>query len=66
MDRRSASFQGMTLTMVLASACMTLLFATQAQTYPTRAIRLIVGSETGGSVDATAREVARPMSEGLG
>jgi tripartite-type tricarboxylate transporter receptor subunit TctC len=37
-----------------------------AQTYPTRAIRLIVPYTAGGSSDFVARTVAQRMSEGLG
>jgi tripartite-type tricarboxylate transporter receptor subunit TctC len=50
---------------------MTLLLAmaqtpVQAQTYPDRAIRLIVPSAPGGSVDKLARAIGRRLSERLG
>ena len=38
----------------------------QAQDYPTRPIRLIVGYSAGGGNDLIARVVAGRMSEGLG
>ena len=37
-----------------------------AQQYPTKPIRLIVASGAGGGLDFVARQVAVPMSEGLG
>jgi tripartite-type tricarboxylate transporter receptor subunit TctC len=36
------------------------------QAYPTKPIRLIVASGAGGGLDFVARQVATPMSEGLG
>jgi tripartite-type tricarboxylate transporter receptor subunit TctC len=38
----------------------------QAQTYPARAIRLIVPSSAGSGADFTARLIAQPLSERLG
>lgn len=40
--------------------------AAQAQTYPTRPIKLIVGFEPGGNTDTVARIVAQKVSERLG
>jgi tripartite-type tricarboxylate transporter receptor subunit TctC len=40
--------------------------AAQAQTYPTKPIKLIVGFEAGGNTDTAARVVAQKLSERLG
>ena len=45
-------------------ACTT--FAADAQTYPTRPVKLIVGFEPGGNTDTVARIVAQKVSERLG
>ncbi len=50
----------------IVAACMTFYAPAQAQTYPSKPVRLISGSEPGGPVDALARELAPPMAEGLG
>ena len=53
---------------LLAIAGITAVFATgaEAQNYPTRPIRLIIGYGPGGVADITARLVAQKMSESLG
>src|SRR5690242_11213657 len=40
--------------------------AAQAQTYPTRPIRLIIGYGAGGVADITARLVVNKMAENMG
>src|SRR3982751_161002 len=40
--------------------------APQAQTYPTRPVKLIVGFEPGGNTDTVARIVAQKLGERLG
>jgi tripartite-type tricarboxylate transporter receptor subunit TctC len=45
-------------------ACLALV--ANAQTYPARPVRIIVGQAAGGGVDTLARLVAQKMSEGLG
>jgi tripartite-type tricarboxylate transporter receptor subunit TctC len=55
--------------LIKAIACAAALVAASiapAQTYPTKPIRLIVASGAGGGLDFVARQVATPMSEGLG
>jgi tripartite-type tricarboxylate transporter receptor subunit TctC len=41
-------------------------FATRAQTYPSRAVRMIVGFAAGGPTDIVARLIGQRMSERLG
>ncbi|MDQ3026792.1 MAG: tripartite tricarboxylate transporter substrate binding protein [Pseudomonadota bacterium] len=41
-------------------------FAAQAQTYPTRPVRLVVGFEAGGNTDTVARVVGQKLAERLG
>jgi tripartite-type tricarboxylate transporter receptor subunit TctC len=41
-------------------------FAAQAQTYPNRPVRLIVGFEAGGNTDTVARVVGQKLAERLG
>lgn len=52
------------------SAALALLFgaafAAQAQTYPNRPVRVIVGYPPGGSVDALMRQIAPPLGTRLG
>ena len=43
-----------------------LAFTAQAQTYPTRPVKLIVGFEPGGNTDTVARIVAQKLSDRLG
>lgn len=40
--------------------------AAQAQSYPSKPIKMIIGSEPGGSADLTARLIAQKTGEGLG
>jgi tripartite-type tricarboxylate transporter receptor subunit TctC len=42
------------------------IFAVQAQTYPTRPIKLVVGFEPGGNTDTVARVVSQKLGERLG
>jgi len=52
---------------VLAAAVLsTFGFAAQAQSFPTKPIRLVVAGPAGGSADILARLVAEPMSKDLG
>ena len=41
-------------------------FAVQAQTYPVKPIRLVIGSFPGGGIDLAGRIIAQKMSENLG
>ena len=41
-------------------------FAVQAQTYPTRPVKLVVGFEAGGNTDTVARVVGQQLAERLG
>lgn len=41
-------------------------FAAQAQTYPTKPVRLVVGFEAGGNTDTVARVVGMKLAERLG
>jgi tripartite-type tricarboxylate transporter receptor subunit TctC len=50
------------LTAILALACV---LPAQAQTYPSRPVRLVVPFPAGGSVDAVARWLAQGMAEDL-
>jgi tripartite-type tricarboxylate transporter receptor subunit TctC len=51
----------------LLLACVaTVVFAAQAQTYPTRPVRLVVGFEAGGNTDTVARVVGQQLAERLG
>ena len=51
-----------TVALGLSVACLSL----QAQTYPTKAVRIIVPFGAGGVADLTARTVAQKLSESLG
>ena len=51
---------------VAASLAMLALQSHAAQSYPTKPIRLIVGSPPGGGGDTTARLVAQPLGAALG
>lgn len=50
----------------LAVAALAFATAAQAQTWPSRPIKLIVGFAAGGSTDVTARLIAQALSERLG
>ena len=52
------------LTILLAAACVAP--AAQAQTYPTRSIRLVVPWPAGGGADAVGRAVAQALTTELG
>ena len=47
-------------------ACIALLTAANAQDYPTRPIKIVVGFGPGGLGDITARAVAQKMADSLG
>ena len=49
----------------LAALCLAA-FAVQAQTYPNKPIKLLVGFEAGGNTDTVARVVGQKLSERLG
>jgi tripartite-type tricarboxylate transporter receptor subunit TctC len=51
---------------LLAALIACTAFAVDAQTYPTRPVKLIVGFEPGGNTDTVARIVAQKLSERLG
>jgi tripartite-type tricarboxylate transporter receptor subunit TctC len=59
--KRPASFRMAIMAMIGCFA-----FAAQAQTYPNKPVRIIVGQAAGGGVDTIARLVAQKMMEGLG
>jgi tripartite-type tricarboxylate transporter receptor subunit TctC len=59
--KRMASSRLAVLVMI---ACFAL--AAQAQTYPNRLVRIVVGQAAGGGVDTLARLVAQKMAESLG
>ena len=48
------------IALVIATAALT---SAQAQTYPARAVRIVVGYPPGGGVDVAARIVAQGLSE---
>jgi tripartite-type tricarboxylate transporter receptor subunit TctC len=49
-----------------AAALFFAAFAAQAQTYPAKPVKLIVGFEPGGNTDTVARVVAQKLSERIG
>jgi tripartite-type tricarboxylate transporter receptor subunit TctC len=51
---------------ILLALCAAAAIAAQAQTYPTRPVKLIVGFEAGGNTDTVARIVAQKLGERLG
>ena len=59
--KRIASFRRAVLAMI---ACFA--FAAQAQTYPNKPLRIIVGQSAGGGIDTLARLAAQKMTESLG
>ena len=54
------------LSRLLAALIACMAFAVDAQTYPARPVKLIVGFEPGGDTDTVARIVAQKLSERLG
>jgi tripartite-type tricarboxylate transporter receptor subunit TctC len=52
--------------LLLCSAILVLPFATMAQTFPSRPIRIVVPFGAGGVADLTARTVAQKLGESLG
>ena len=54
------------LSRILAALLAAAALAAQAQTYPTRPVKLIVGFEPGGNTDTVARIVAQKLGERLG
>jgi tripartite-type tricarboxylate transporter receptor subunit TctC len=51
---------------LLLSSIVLVALASQAQTYPTKPVRLTVGFEAGGNTDTVARVVGQALSERLG
>ncbi len=51
---------------ILAALIACTAFVVQAQTYPARPVKLVVGFEPGGNTDTVARIVAQKLSERLG
>src|SRR5262245_1294594 len=64
MNARSAI--GRLCLLVLGAVLLTFAGAAQAQTYPTKPIKLIVPWPPGGGVDTSARTISQPLSERLG
>src|SRR3954469_25325160 len=55
-----------TVRLLLAVLCVSCLSAAQAQRYPSKPVRLLVGFSAGGSADGSARSIAVRMSDALG
>jgi tripartite-type tricarboxylate transporter receptor subunit TctC len=51
---------------LLAAVCLAGLTTAQAETYPSRPIKLLVGASAGGTTDTMARAIAQPLSASLG
>jgi tripartite-type tricarboxylate transporter receptor subunit TctC len=51
---------------LLAALCLAWSGATQAETFPSRPIKLLVGASAGGTTDTMARAIAQPLSQSLG
>lgn len=53
-------------TMVIVAASATFAFQVQAQQFPTKPVRILVGSAPGGGLDTTARVISDKLSTALG
>ena len=63
---RSEMYSRRVLCLSIASCISCLAFPLHAQTYPAKAVRLVVGFPAGGPTDIVSRTIAPKMSEALG